>query len=108
MHDESVVSPETSDPLRAIADAMDAAVHAAKEGGDKAIAAATDAVPAMGQFASQAVYKTCYSVSFCAVLPIAVLARLIPRNNAAVHGLIDGAHAATDFANQMKSRSTSI
>jgi len=106
MHDESVASP-TSDPLRAVADAMDAAVRAAKEGGDRALAAATDAVPAVGQFASQAVYKTCYSVSFCAVLPMVLIARLIPRDNAAVHGLIDGAHAAIDFADQMKSRPVS-
>jgi hypothetical protein len=104
MQDESVASV-SSDPLRAVADAMDAAVHAAKEGGDRALTAATDAVPAAAQFVSQAVYKTCYSVSFCAVLPVVLIAGFIPRENAAVRGLIDGVHAAIDFADKMKSRS---
>jgi hypothetical protein len=106
MQDESVASV-ASDPLRAIADAMDAAVQAAKEGGDRALATATDLVPAAGQFLSQAVYKTCYLVSFCAVFPTLLIARSIPRNNAAARGLIDGAQAAIDLVDQTKSRSVS-
>jgi hypothetical protein len=106
MQDESVASL-ASDPLRAVADAMDAAVQAAKEGGDRALATASDIVPAVGQFLSQAVYKTCYSVSFCAVFPMVLIARSIPRDNAAVHGFIDGARAAIDLVDQMKSRSAS-
>jgi hypothetical protein len=86
---------------------MDAAVQAAKVGGDRALAAATEAAPAASQFVSQAVYKTCYSVAFGAVLPVVLIARLVPHNNALVHGLIDGAHAAVDFADQVKSRSVS-
>jgi hypothetical protein len=106
MQNESAASV-SSDPLRAIADAMDAAVQAAKAGGDRALAAATDAAPAASQFVSQAVYKTCYSISFGAVLPVVLLARFVPRNNALVDGLIDGTHAAIDFADQIKSRSVS-
>jgi hypothetical protein len=103
MQDESLASP-TPEPLRAVADAMDSVVKGAKEGADHAIAAATDAAPAAAQFVSQAVYKTCYSVSFCAVVPVVLLARLIPSDNAGVHGLIDGAHAAIDYVDQMQSR----
>jgi hypothetical protein len=103
MQDESVASV-ASDPLRAVADAMDAAVQAAKEGGDRALATAGDVVPAVGQFVSQAAYKACYSLSFCAVLPAVLIARSIPRENALVHGLIDGAYAAIDLVDQMKSR----
>jgi hypothetical protein len=104
MPDESIAAP-TSDPLRAVADAIDAAVQAAREGGSRAVSAATDAAPAARELVSRAVYKTSYAVSFCAVFPIAAIARLIPRENAAVYGVIDGAHAAIDFANQMKSNS---
>jgi hypothetical protein len=106
MQSESVASTG-SDPLKAVADAMDAAVNAAKEGVEKARATATDALPAASQFASRAVYKTCYSISFGVVFPAMLIARSIPKNNAAVHGLVDGAQAAIDFVNDMKAKPAS-
>ena len=106
MQNESLASL-ASDPLRAVADAMDAAVQAAKQSGDRALYSAGDVVPAVGQFVSQAVYKTCYSLSYCAVFPAVLAARSIPHENAVVHGLIDGACAAIDLVGQMKSRSAS-
>ena len=78
-------------------------MKAATEGRDRAVATANDLAPAAGRVVSQAVYKTCYSVSFCAVLPVMLIARWIPRENAAVRGLIDGAHAAVDSVDQAKS-----
>ena len=68
---------------------------------------AHDLAPAAGRVASQAVYKTCYSLSFCAVFPVIFIARWIPRENAVVRGLIDGAHAAVDSVDQGKSTSIS-
>jgi hypothetical protein len=106
MQSESEVSTG-SDPLRAVADAMDAAVQAAKQGAEKARATATDAMPAAGEFLSRAVYRTCYSVSFGIVFSSVMIARSIPKNNAAVHGLIDGAQAARDLVHEMKSKSAS-
>ncbi len=106
MENEPVASVG-SDPLRAVADAMDAAVQGASEGGRRALAAANEVMPAAGRFASDAVYKTCYSVAFCAVFPAVLLARLIPRDNAAVRGLIDGASAAIGCVDQVKPRSLS-
>ena len=106
MQTDSVVSTG-SDPLKAVADAMDAAVQVAQEGAAKARATATTAIPAVGEFLSRAVYKTCYGVSFGVVFPSVLLARSIPKNNAAVHGLIDGARAAIDLVHEMKSRSAS-
>jgi hypothetical protein len=38
------------------------------------------------------------------VFPATLLARSIPRNNAAVRGLIDGARAATEKVNQIQSQ----
>jgi hypothetical protein len=101
MHADSAAAAG-SDPLKAVADAMDAAVNAAKEGVEKARATASDALPATSQFLSRAVYKTCYSVSFGIVFPAVFIARTIPKNNAVVHGLVDGANAAIDFVNEMK------
>jgi hypothetical protein len=94
-----------SDPLKAVADAMDAAVKAAKDGAESARATAVDALPVANQMVSRLVYKTCYSLSYGVVFSSVLVARSIPRNNAAVHGLIDGAHAALDMVQEMKSRS---
>jgi hypothetical protein len=83
---------------------MDAAVQAAKQGADKALATATDALPAAGAFLSRATYKTCYAVSFSVVFPAALIASWVPKNNPIVHGLIDGAQAARDWVDELKSR----
>jgi hypothetical protein len=86
---------------------MDAAVKAAKEGAEDARSTLAGALPAAGQFMSRAVYKTCYSISFGIVFPTMLIARTIPKNNAAVHGLIDGAHAAIDMVTEMKPKAVS-
>jgi len=106
MQTETVVSTD-SDPLRAVADAMDAAVQAAKDGAEHARTRATDALPAASQFLSQAVYKASYSVSFGVVFPAMLVARWLPKDNAVVHGLIDGAQAAIEMVDEMRSRSAS-
>ena len=96
------VAAAGSDPLTAIADAMDAAVEAAKDGADRAGATVADLVPAAGRLLSRAVYKASYAVSFGVVFPAAIIAKAIPKGNAAVHGLIDGALAARDAVQEMK------
>ncbi|HZW29476.1 MAG TPA: hypothetical protein VFF52_02150 [Isosphaeraceae bacterium] len=106
MQTETVVSTD-SDPLRAVADAMDAAVQAVKDGAEHARTTATDALPAASQFLSQAIYKTSYTVSFGVVFPAMLVAHWFPKNNAVAHGLIDGAHAAMDLIDEMKSKSAS-
>jgi hypothetical protein len=103
MSSESAASA-TSDPLKAVADAMDAAVKAAKDGAEDARATAAEALSAPGQMLSKFVYKACYTVSYGVVFPSAFVARSIPKDNALVHGLIDGAHAAMDMVEEMKSK----
>jgi hypothetical protein len=103
MQTETVVTTE-SDPLRAVADAMDTAVQTMKDGAEHARTAATDAIPAASQFLSQAVYKVSYTVSFGVVFPTMLVARWLPKDNAVVHGLIDGAHAAMDMVDEMRSK----
>lgn len=106
------MEPETAaasgagaDPLKAVADAMEAAVKAAKEGAEDAKETAAKALPVASEFVSKAVYKTCYGLSFGVVFPSVLLARSLPKNNAAMHGFIDGAHAAMDLVSDMKSKS---
>jgi hypothetical protein len=92
-----------SDPLKAVADAMDAAVEAAKQGAAKAGETATGLAPAAGQAISSAVYRTSYAISYGLVFPAMLIARAVPTNNAPVHGLVDGARAAIDTLKEMKS-----
>jgi hypothetical protein len=100
------VAAKTSsrDPLKTVADALDTAVKAAKDGAADAKATAGKVLPAAGRFLSRFVYTTSYTFSYGVVFPAMMLAKSIPPNNAVVHGLVDGAHAANDLVVQMKHR----
>lgn len=84
---------------------MAIAVQAARQGAADAKEAAARAWSAGGAFLVQAVYNTTYTLSYGLVFPVALVAQAIPRNNAAVRGLIDGAHAATERADAILGRS---
>jgi hypothetical protein len=92
------------DPLKTVADALDMAVKAAKDGAVDAKVTAGKMLPAAGQFLSRFVYTTSYTVSYGIVFPAVLLAKSIPANNPIVHGFVDGAHAASDMVVQMKNR----
>jgi hypothetical protein len=98
------VAAKTSsrDPLRTVADALDTAVKAAKDGAADAKATAGKMLPAAGRFLSRFVYTTSYTFSYGVVFPAVLIAKSIPVNNAIVHGFVDGAHAASDTVVQMK------
>ncbi|MDG3007094.1 hypothetical protein [Paludisphaera mucosa] len=104
MTDETV-DAVSSDPLKSVADALDAAVEATKDGVAQATASVGNALPAVGGFLTGLTYKTCYAVSYGVVFPAALVARAVPKENAAVHGFIDGARAAMDLVDEMKHRS---
>jgi hypothetical protein len=93
---------ETHDPLKTVADALEAAVQAAKDGAEHAREAATNMLPEAGSFWSRIAYKTSYAISYGLVFPSVFVAQSIPQNNALVHGFIDGAHAAKDMASELK------
>lgn len=59
---------------------------------------AGEAMPATGRFLGRIVYNTSYAVSFGVSLPVMMIVRIIPRENALVHGFVDGAMAARDQA----------
>jgi hypothetical protein len=102
MSEEETVG--TNDPLKTVADALEAAVQAAKDGASNAREAAANFLPESGNILSQWTYRACYAISYGLVFPSVLIAQSIPQNNAFVHGLIDGAHAAKDMAAEMKSK----
>lgn len=90
------------DPLKAVADAMEAAVEAAKEGVADARESAEKALPVASGMMAKFAYNACYALSYGVVFPSVLLARSVPQDNALVHGLIDGARAAMDMVDEMK------
>jgi hypothetical protein len=103
----SDVSTTNPDPLKAVADAMEAAVEAAREGATDARETASRVLPVAGNWLSKAAYKTSYAVSYGVVFPSVLLAKSVPQDNALVHGLIDGARAAIDMVDEMKGKTAS-
>ncbi len=49
-------------------------------------------------FFGRLAYKASYGVSYGVVYPVTMVARMIPKENAMVYGLSDGASAARDEA----------
>ena len=92
------------DPLKAVADAMEAAVEAAKEGAADTRESAERVLPVAGMMLGKFAYNTCYAVSYRIVFSTVFLARSVPQDNAMVHGLVDGARAARDMVQKMKAR----
>lgn len=95
---------ENPDPLKAVADAMEAAVEAAKEGAADARETAERVLPVAGTMLAKFAYNTCYAISYGVVFPSVLLARSVPHDNALVHGFVDGARAAADLVEEMKAR----
>jgi hypothetical protein len=106
MSNEAVITV-SNDPLRSVADALDAAVQGAKGGVEDLRVTASGSLAALSSFLSGLTYKTCYAISYGMVFPTVLVARAIPKENAAVHGLIDGARAAIDMVNEMRAKSLS-
>jgi hypothetical protein len=101
-----IMTSKTSvrDPLKTVADALDVAVKAAKDGAADAKVTTGKMLPAAGRFLSRFVYTTSYTFSYGVVFPTILIAKSMPANNALVHGFVDGAKAASDMVVQMKNR----
>jgi hypothetical protein len=103
MSDNSFAGTGSGDPLRVASSALETAVQAARDGAADARAAVENALPAASRFLSRFIYTTSYTFSYGVVFPAVLIARAIPSDNALVHGLVDGARAATDTVDQWKS-----
>src|SRR5262249_13749715 len=83
-----------SDSTASSTSALGLVSRAVQDGAADARKAADRTWAATSLFVSRFVYTTCYTVSYGVVFPTVLLAHSVPRNNAAVRGLIDGAQAA--------------
>ncbi|MFO0953101.1 MAG: hypothetical protein U0835_18500 [Isosphaeraceae bacterium] len=104
MSDSTAPAAENMDPLKSVADAMESAVKAAKDGVTSAGATVSEAAPAAKKLLASVVYNTCYGLSYGVVFPSALIARSVPRDNPIVHGFVDGARAAIDMVDEMKGK----
>ena len=102
MSENAGTQTTSNDPLRTLADALETAAQAARDGAAGASATVNKALPAASRFLSRCVYTTCYTFSYGLVFPTVLLAKSIPANNAVVHGFVDGAQAAVDMLDQLK------
>lgn len=65
-----VADNPATDPLSAVADAMQAAAETVSDRATAACEAAGATLPTVGLFASRLLYTTCYAVSYGAVFPV--------------------------------------
>ncbi len=84
---------------------VEIALGAARAGAADASAAAEKAWSATAAAVARILYTTSYTVSYGVVFPLAFVAQGIPRDNAAVRGLIEGAEQATRRVDQLLGRS---
>lgn len=96
----------SSDPMQAVAGALSQAGQAMRDGATHAKEAAPKVWEATEKFVSRFTYTTCYTISFGVVFPVLLVGRAIPKNNAIVHGMVDGAVAAKDSIEKMKTTTT--
>jgi hypothetical protein len=82
------------DAASSMSGTLELATRGAQEGAADAREAAARTLAATSRFVNRFVYTASYTVSYGVVFPAALFAQAIPRNNAAVRGLIDGAEAA--------------
>jgi len=77
-----------------------------RRGSADAVEAASKTFESAARFASRFVYTTCYTVSYGVVFPVMLVAGAIPRDNAAVRGLIEGAEDACSKADDVHRSTT--
>ncbi len=91
----------TQENLDAVADAIQAGLVTAKQGVTTAIDAASAALPTASHFLARFVYTTCYTISYGVVFPTTLVAMSVPKNNAFVQGMVDGAEAAKQKVDEL-------
>jgi hypothetical protein len=96
------------EPLESSPGTLEIVSRAARDGAADAREAAARAWSATSLFVSRFVYTACYTVSYGVVFPTTLLAYSIPKNNAAVRGLVEGAQAAIQQVGQVRTSSTEL
>ena len=84
-----------SDSSAAVSDAASSVTAAVTTAAEEAVAGASNAVDAvMDGWLGKVLYGICFSASFVVVLPVVLVAALIPDDSILVQGLLDGSTAA--------------
>jgi hypothetical protein len=102
MAEHSKAREAAADSANSASNTVGTAMQAFRDGAADARAAVDRAIPAISEFVSRLVYTTSYSISYGVVFPTLLLARAVPKDNALVHGLVDGARAATDMVDDWR------
>ncbi len=84
------------------ADFAGSAFESIKGGATELQARAAEAFPATSRFLGRVVYKTSYALAFGVTFPVMMVVRVMPKDNALVHGLVDGATAARDRVDEWR------
>jgi hypothetical protein len=100
----SEAAPSQNEVFEKVAVAMASAAEAMKLGATDARTAAARAVPNAQLALSKTIYSTSYYLSYGVVFPTLLLTSMIPKNNALVHGMIDGARAAHDAVDNLRAQ----
>jgi hypothetical protein len=100
----AAASIKAHDPLNSMTSAWEIALQAARNGAADAKVTAGKAVPAATRLLARMAYATSYSISYGVVFPVVLIAKSVPKNNAVVNGMVDGARAASDWVDELKHR----
>jgi hypothetical protein len=84
------------------ADLAGSAFESARHGATELRERVVEALPAAGHFLGRVVYKTSYALAFGVTFPVMMVVRVVPKDNAVVHGLVDGAIAARDRVDEWR------
>jgi hypothetical protein len=90
-----------SESLLQPTDALSTISRAARDGAADAREMATRVWAGTNLFLCRFTYTTTYTIAYGVVFPATLISRSIPRDNAAVRGLIAGARAATEQAHRI-------
>jgi hypothetical protein len=101
----SDMSAAVNSSVNSVSGTMELFARAARDGAADAREAASRVMSGTGMFLSRILYTSTYTISYGLVFPVALVAQSIPRENAAVRGFIEGAHAASRRADAMLGRS---
>jgi hypothetical protein len=94
MSETQSVTPTEPENSVATGGTLQLVKRAAMDGAADARDAAARTWSSIGLFTCRFAYTSCYTISYGVVFPSMLLAHAIPKDNAAVRGLIDGAQAA--------------
>jgi len=100
----SDISASVNSSANSVSGTIDLFSRAARDGAADARETASRVLSGTGMFLARILYTSTYTISYGVVFPVALVTQSIPRDNAAVRGLIEGAQAASRRADQALGR----